>query len=90
MGDLPNLASSLSSSSVASPSPLSLLSFLESSRSLSSILIGCMSSLSSLEVAVLRPCHKRDVLPVSAAEEVAFFLALLQEMSRPQHAFWKE
>jgi len=79
MDDLPNSALSLSSSLVASLSLSSSSFFLESLRSLSSILIGCMLSPSSLKAAVSRPCHERDVLPVSAAEEAAFFLALLQE-----------
>ena len=83
MGDLPNSAPSLSSASVASP--LSSSSFLESSRSLSSMSISCLSSLSLLEAAVSRPCHERDVLAigglltVSVAEEAAFFIALLLE-----------
>jgi len=65
MGNLPNSASSVSSRSVASPS--SSLSFLKSSRLLSSTLIGYMSrpseSPSSVKSAVTRPCSdERDVV----------------------------
>jgi hypothetical protein len=65
MGDLSNLASSVSSHSVASPSFSS--SFLKSSRSLSSTSIGCMLKVSEspslVKPAVTRPySNEGDVL----------------------------
>ncbi len=74
MGDLPNLASSVLLHSVAFPS--SSLSFLKSSRLLSSTLISCMSrpleSPSSVKSAVTRPySDERDMVAADTFLAVA-------------------